>query len=53
MAKAALQLAGVIPRRTMRLPLPAATESEVAELAADLRAAGLLTGRPASVVGAA
>ncbi len=63
MAKAALQLAGVVPRRTMRLPLPAATEFEVAELAADLRAADLitsdlvtadlLTGRPASAVGVA
>ena len=57
MAKAALQLAGVVPGRTMRSPLPAATEAEVAELAADLRAAGLLTDQPAdgaaSVVGAA
>ena len=53
MAKAALQLAGVIRGRTMRLPLPAATDAEVAELATDLRAADLLSDQPASVVGAA
>lgn len=53
MAKAALQLAGVVRGRAMRLPLPEATDAEVAELATDLRAAGLLSDQPASVVGAA
>jgi 4-hydroxy-tetrahydrodipicolinate synthase len=41
-AKAALQLKGVLSERTMRLPLPAATDDEVAVLAADLRRAGVL-----------
>ena len=42
MAKAALQLQGVLPHRTTRLPLPTATDEEVALLRADLEAAGLL-----------
>lgn len=46
MAKAALQLIGVVPGRTMRLPLLAATDIELAELAADLRVAGLLGAGP-------
>lgn len=41
-AKAALQMLGVLPHRTMRLPLVAATEEEVAVLRADLAEAGLL-----------
>ena len=44
--KAGLQLLGVTPGRTTRLPLPGATEAEVAQLAADLRAAGLLEHDP-------
>ncbi len=47
MAKAALQLTGVIRGRAMRLPLPAATDDQVAELAADLQRAGLLPGNRA------
>lgn len=43
-AKAALEILGVIPHRSVRLPLVAADESEVAELAGRLRAAGLLPG---------
>jgi len=39
MAKAALQLEGVLPTRTMRLPLLEATEDEVALLRADLEQA--------------
>ena len=42
MAKAALQLEGVLPTRTMRLPLLEATEDEVALLRADLEQADLL-----------
>ncbi len=42
MAKAALQLQGVLDNRAMRLPLVAATDTQVAELEADLRGAGLL-----------
>jgi len=42
MAKAALQLQGVLEQRTMRLPLPAATDDELAVLESDLREAGLL-----------
>jgi 4-hydroxy-tetrahydrodipicolinate synthase len=42
MAKAALQLQGVLAGRTMRLPLVAATDEEVAALRADLEEAGLL-----------
>lgn len=42
MAKAALQLAGVLGERTMRLPLVAATDDEVAQLRPDLEEAGLL-----------
>ena len=42
MAKAAAQLAGVLDSRAMRLPLVEATEEQVAELRADLAAAGLL-----------
>jgi 4-hydroxy-tetrahydrodipicolinate synthase len=43
-AKAALQLMGVLPTRTMRSPLVDATEDEVAQLRADLLAVGLLPG---------
>jgi 4-hydroxy-tetrahydrodipicolinate synthase len=43
MAKAGLQLQGVLAGRTVRAPLPEATDDEVALLGADLRAAGLLT----------
>jgi 4-hydroxy-tetrahydrodipicolinate synthase len=42
MAKAALQLAGVLPHRTLRLPLVAATDEQVALLRADLEEARLL-----------
>jgi 4-hydroxy-tetrahydrodipicolinate synthase len=42
MAKAALQLAGVLPHRTLRLPLTAATDEQVALLRADLEEAQLL-----------
>jgi 4-hydroxy-tetrahydrodipicolinate synthase len=42
MVKAALQLQGVLPHRTTRLPLPTATDDEVTQLRADLEAAGLL-----------
>jgi 4-hydroxy-tetrahydrodipicolinate synthase len=42
MAKAALELQGVIANRVMRLPLVAATDGEVEALRADLVAAGLL-----------
>jgi 4-hydroxy-tetrahydrodipicolinate synthase len=42
MAKAAVQLAGVLSSRAMRSPLVEATEKQVAELRADLVAAGLL-----------
>lgn len=43
-SKAALQLLGVIDHRTMRAPLPAATEDEVAMVRDALVSAGLLTG---------
>jgi 4-hydroxy-tetrahydrodipicolinate synthase len=42
MAKAGLQLQGVLAGRTVRAPLPQATDDEVALLRADLVAAGLL-----------
>jgi 4-hydroxy-tetrahydrodipicolinate synthase len=42
MAKAALQLAGVLASRTTRLPLVDATDEQVDVLRADLAAAGLL-----------
>jgi len=42
MAKAALQLLGVLDQRAMRLPLVAATEEQVEELRRDLAAAGLI-----------
>lgn len=42
MAKAGLQLQGVLKHRTMRLPLVQATEDEVAALRADLLQAGVL-----------
>jgi 4-hydroxy-tetrahydrodipicolinate synthase len=42
-AKAALQLLGVLPGRDVRLPQTPMTEEEVAELATDLRSAGLLS----------
>ena len=41
MVKAALELAGVLGNRRMRLPLVAATDNEVAALQEDLAAAGL------------
>ncbi len=44
MAKAGLQLLGVLEHRTMRPPLMDATDEEVAELRADLVAAGLIEG---------
>jgi 4-hydroxy-tetrahydrodipicolinate synthase len=40
--KAALQLLGVLAHRTMRLPLVAATDAEIAQLRADLTESGLL-----------
>jgi 4-hydroxy-tetrahydrodipicolinate synthase len=43
MAKATMQLLGVIPHRTMRLPLTEATDEQVAQLRQDLAAAGLQT----------
>ena len=42
MAKAALELQGVLPNRLMRLPLVPATDDQVAALRADLETAGLL-----------
>jgi 4-hydroxy-tetrahydrodipicolinate synthase len=42
MAKAALELAGIVTGRTMRLPLIAATDEQVATLRADLEEAHLL-----------
>jgi 4-hydroxy-tetrahydrodipicolinate synthase len=42
MAKAAVQLTGVLTSRAMRSPLIEATEAQVAELRAELVAAGLL-----------
>ena len=42
MAKAAMQLLGVLPNRAMRLPLVPAGDDLVAMLAAELRSAGLL-----------
>jgi 4-hydroxy-tetrahydrodipicolinate synthase len=42
-AKAALQLLGVLPGRDVRLPQTPMTDEEVAELATDLRSAGLLS----------
>jgi 4-hydroxy-tetrahydrodipicolinate synthase len=42
MAKAAVQLSGILDSRAMRSPLVEATEEQVAELRADLVAAGLL-----------
>ncbi len=42
MAKAALQLQGVLSNRRLRLPMIAATDDEVAILRADLEEAGLL-----------
>lgn len=41
MAKAALQICGVLANRTMRAPLVDATEDEIARLSADLAVAGL------------
>lgn len=41
MAKATAQLLGVIPTRTMRLPLVEATDEQVSQLREDLAAAGL------------
>ena len=41
-AKAALQLLGVLDHRTMRAPLPEATEEEVAIIRGGLVASGLL-----------
>lgn len=42
MVKAAMQLAGVIPTRTVRLPLVEATDDQVAQLRGDLDKAGVL-----------
>jgi 4-hydroxy-tetrahydrodipicolinate synthase len=42
-AKAALQLLGVLRGRDVRLPQTPMTDEEVAELATDLRSAGLLS----------
>ena len=42
-AKAVMQILGVIDNRTMRLPIPSATEEEVAMLRDALGAAGLLS----------
>lgn len=42
MVKAALELAGVIDNRTVRLPLVEATDDQVAQLRADLQKAGTL-----------
>ncbi|WP_432495455.1 4-hydroxy-tetrahydrodipicolinate synthase [Kineococcus gypseus] len=42
--KAALELTGALPRRAVRAPLLEATGEEVAAIAADLAAAGLLPG---------
>ena len=42
-AKAALQVTGVLAERTMRLPLLAASDGEVAQLRTDLAAAGLVS----------
>jgi len=47
MAKAGLQVLGVLEHRTMRSPLIEATDDEVAELRVDLAAAGLLNGTTA------
>jgi 4-hydroxy-tetrahydrodipicolinate synthase len=44
MAKAALQLRGLLPNRTMRLPLIEASEAQVEELRRELVAPGLLEG---------
>jgi 4-hydroxy-tetrahydrodipicolinate synthase len=41
-AKVALELLGLIPGRTMRLPQATAADDEVAAVAAALRSAGLL-----------
>ena len=41
MVKAALQLLGLLPERTLRLPLVAATDEQVAQLRQDLAAAGI------------
>ncbi len=46
MAKAAMQLLGVLPNRTMRLPLVAADDAHVAELRTVLDDAGLLEETP-------
>lgn len=45
MAKAALQLAGVLANRTVRSPLIAATDDQVAQLRADLLSADVLAPR--------
>jgi 4-hydroxy-tetrahydrodipicolinate synthase len=42
MAKAALELTGVLPTRTVRPPLVPATEEKIAQLRTDLQEAGLL-----------
>jgi 4-hydroxy-tetrahydrodipicolinate synthase len=44
MAKAAVQLRGLLPNRTMRLPLIEASDEQVEELRRELVAAGLLEG---------
>jgi 4-hydroxy-tetrahydrodipicolinate synthase len=47
MAKAALELTGLLEQRTVRLPLLPATDAQVDVLSADLTDAGL-TGGPAT-----
>jgi 4-hydroxy-tetrahydrodipicolinate synthase len=43
MAKAALELAGVLPGRAVRLPLLPADDAQVSVLRDDLRSAGVVT----------
>jgi len=45
-AKAALQVLGVLTQRTMRLPLLAADDADLAEIGQGLAAAGLTTAQP-------
>ncbi|MDR2379240.1 MAG: 4-hydroxy-tetrahydrodipicolinate synthase, partial [Bifidobacteriaceae bacterium] len=48
MIKAALEIAEILPRRTVRLPLAEATESEAGHVRRALAASGLGPGHPAS-----
>ncbi|HZC26607.1 MAG TPA: dihydrodipicolinate synthase family protein, partial [Actinopolymorphaceae bacterium] len=43
MAKAALELLGVLPSRAVRLPLVQANDGQIRQLRTDLREAGLAT----------